>query len=181
MTLRGTVKQVVLTQGYVAQVDDDDFERVSQFTWHAKVVRRKDGSIQQVYAWRNVRKPDGTRTGQKMHRFILGVTDPAIGVDHRDRDGLNNQRDNLRIATASQNQCNRPAAAHNAAGYKGVARQGGKYRAQIRLHGRKRHLGYFNTPRNAADAYDAAAIQLHGEFALTNKQERSAAEFQNQQ
>jgi len=75
------MREVQLTQGYKAQVDDEDYERVNQYLWQADVARRKDGTIWNVYAIRQVKLESGKRTTQKMHRFIMSAFDPKVGVD----------------------------------------------------------------------------------------------------
>src|SRR5580658_2281017 len=96
------MKIVKLTKGYEAVVDDEDFLRVSQFKWHVAEIKRRDGSVRNVYA----RRSTGKYTNQLLHRFILGIDDPTIEVDHRDNYGLNCRRGNLRVATGSQNYGN---------------------------------------------------------------------------
>jgi hypothetical protein len=105
-----------------------------------------------------------------LHRFILGVDD-AVLVDHENRNTLDCRRENLRRATHSQNTCNHlkkryPSGTSSA--YKGVDLHGGRWRAQIAKDGVRRHLGLFDSERDAALAYDAAARNLHGEFARLN-------------
>jgi hypothetical protein len=88
-------------------------------------------------------------------------------IDHRDRDVTNNRWNNLRQATASQNNANRRRPRHNTSGYKGVCRcrHSGKWRALISRNGRTIYLGKFATPKAAHAAYLAAARKLFGEFA----------------
>jgi hypothetical protein len=88
------VKTIELTKGYVALVDDEDYDRVNQFNWYAN-----DSDLPVVYAERKIRTDSGEQTSITMQRFILGVTDPEMQVDHRDRNGLNNQKYNLTPAT----------------------------------------------------------------------------------
>lgn len=164
------MKQIKLTQGYVALVDDADYERVNAFKWRAHIVTRKDGSIRNVYAICSLPRINRMRT-QRMHRFILGVTDSAVEVDHEDHAGLNNQRHNLRKATHAQNQHNTRPRADNTSGYKGVHWHKGaeKWQARIAVDGKSKSLGLFIRKEDAKLAYDAAAIEYHGQFACTNE------------
>ena len=100
-----------------------------------------------------------------MHRQILGCQADQQ-IDHRNHNTLDNRRSNLRLATPSQNAINR----RKAKGYKGVSRVRDKWRATIGSVRKKerRHLGYFPSAERAAKAYDAAAIEMYGEFALLN-------------
>ncbi|WP_120636202.1 AP2 domain-containing protein [Ruegeria sp. EL01] len=100
-----------------------------------------------------------------MHRVLMG--EPFQGVDHRDGDGLNNRRSNLRTADKSQNARNTGAHADNLSGLKGVSysRQRRNWRAAICVRGKRKHLGVFDSPEEAHAAYVQAAHQLHGQFA----------------
>jgi transcriptional regulator with XRE-family HTH domain len=84
---------------FFATVDAEDFEMLSEHKWHPMV---RDHT---TYASANVRI-DGRNVGIRMHRMILGLTDPRILVDHKDRNGLNNRRTNLRVVNHAQNSCN---------------------------------------------------------------------------
>lgn len=157
------MKLIQLTQGKRAKIDDRDLERVALFRWHATYA---DG---RWYAC-------SRRRGKKlyMHRLILGLL-VTEDIDHRDGDGLNNQRRNLRKATTQQNQANRGPTAHSSV-YKGVFRSHtGKWRAQIYFNYRSTHIGYFKTEMAAARAYDKKAVELFGKFARTNFRRRVAA------
>lgn len=172
-------REIPLTRGYVAIVDAEDYERVAQFKWCALVDLYKDGTVRTVYGRRSIHK--GGRRNQQLHRFIMGVTDPTIDVDHRDGNGLNCTRENLRTATRSQNIANRGLQWDNKSGFKGVhwGKSVQKWVAQIetRVNGRRNRqcLGYFVDPVAAARRYDEEAIVIFGEFAVLNfPQEKSA-------
>lgn len=105
--------------------------------------------------------------GAKMylHRFILQPPPGLLG-DHKNGDGLDNRRENLRVATKGQNNVNRPV--KNATGFRGVSRRPRYFVAYICIDGRGFHLGCFKTPEQAARAFDAAALAHWGEFARLN-------------
>lgn len=115
-----------------------------------------------------------TRGAKPLHMAVaerMGITGEV--VDHIDRNPCNNKRSNLRGATKSQNGANRRSNRNNTSGYKGVIIRGGdtapnKYRARIKLNYKGVHLGSFPTAEEAARAYDRAAIEAWGEFAVTN-------------
>jgi hypothetical protein len=155
---------VPLTNGQVAIIDDEDAERVLAYKWFAKWCRRG----RRWYAIRAV-GPANRRRSIPMHRFILDAP-PNKRVDHINQDGLDNRRSNLRLATNSQNGCNRKAMRNNSTGLKGVwpNRQRGKFGARIQHLGIRYHLGYYDTAEAAARAYDEVAQRLHGEFACVN-------------
>ena len=100
-----------------------------------------------------------------MHRAIMGEP-KELDVDHRDGDGLNNRRANLRVATVLENQFNARRRKDNASGFKGVSwhRAAGKWYAHISLNRKRFHLGTFDTPEAAHAAYAAASAAFHGEF-----------------
>ena len=159
------MKEVKLTQGYVALVDDEDFDRVSTAgPWHAVVYPRS------VYAKHTTAHIDGKQKPITMHSFILGVTDGRIEIDHEDHNGLNNQRINLRVATKHENQRNRRKSHNNTSGYKGVCwvKARHNWEAMIRVNGKSVWLGSFASAEDAARAYDSAALKYFGEFAFTN-------------
>jgi hypothetical protein len=150
------MKQIPLTQGRFSMVDDADFLWLMQRNWRAT----KRGNTWYASA--------GRLFGVvHMHRLITNAP-KEMQVDHINGDGLDNRRSNLRVCTRAENQGNRKMSKNNAAGYKGVAPYGGKYRSQIKHNGKVYHLGYFTDPVEAARAYDAAAKKYHGEFAKLN-------------
>lgn len=142
-----------------ALVDDEDFEELNKHNWYVK--KRKDTS----YAARNS-KIDGKKVEVKMHRVIM-QTPEGFDTDHKDLDGLNNQRSNLRIATRSQNIKNQGTKSSNTSGFKGVSwhKKDKKWQTRIKINGKQKHLGNFTTPELASEAYIAACKEYNGEFA----------------
>lgn len=156
-----TTRLIPLSQGKFAVVDAADFEWLNQWKWTAIHQKKCD----KWYAYRPVVGPDGKRTTLRLHRLIMNAPH-GVEVDHKDRDGLNNSRSNLRMATHQQNLCNR-GADRDGSGYKGVRlyRRTGRWVANIGLNGKTIHLGYFDTRDEATTAYSNAAHKYHGEFA----------------
>lgn len=157
------MKLIPLTQGKFAKVDDKDYARVAQFKWCAHKHRGN------WYARRGVRIGNKVK-GIKMHRFIVAAPSD-VDVDHRDLDGLNNQRSNIRTCSNGQNALNkRKQDGKFTSRFKGVSRRENtsKWRAAINVSGVRVRLGTFVTERAAAEAYDLAAQKYHGEFARLN-------------
>ena len=100
-------------------------------------------------------------------RWMTGEDPGLVQIDHRDLNKANNCWENLRLATGTQNQYNRPKTANNRSGYKGVSfkKREGKWEAKIKEGKNRHHLGYFATPEEAHAAYAEAALRLHGDFA----------------
>ena len=148
--------------GRVALVDDADYERLSAFRWSVEA----NGYAAYSHGTDFV----------KMHRLILGlVKGDGLKVDHVNRDPLDNRKANLRIATKSQNAANMQRSRYRgrpkSGKYKGVEvdrRTGLRISARIMVRGERRYLGAFQSERDAALAYDAAAREAFGEFARTN-------------
>lgn len=159
--IEGDVAYVPLTRGYEAIIDAADVSLVSAWSWQAKTRRRTGGT---VYAERSLRL-DGRKLSVQMHR-VIGSTPDGLETDHRDGNGLNNRRSNLRTATQSQNACNRGPMPSNKSGVKGVYWQKSvqKWHAQIQVGGKVHYLGLFRCITAAALAYAKASRELHGEF-----------------
>lgn len=144
----------------VTIVDDSDFDKVKGFVW--SLVKKENSFYAHVQHWKE--------KNIYMHRFILDVTDPKVIVDHKDMDGLNNQRSNLRPCTKSQNAMNGLAHKDAISKYRGVTwdKVKGKWVAQIGKNYKHFFIGRFNLEREAALAYNQKAVELHGEFANIN-------------
>lgn len=149
--------EIKLTQGLVALIDEDDAHLIEGRSWCA---------VQRERRWYAL--GSFGRERRYMHRHLMGVTDPAVLVDHRNRNGLDNRRStNLRVATLAQNAANVPAYG-GASRYKGVFPAGCRWRAQITAQGKRLSLGTFDHEHEAAEAYNAAALKLHGDYAFLN-------------
>ena len=167
--IEGEIAYVPLSRGYVAIIDAADVPLVDGVNWTAAVHNRL------VYAHRNATLPDGKRRYVAMHRVILG--DSELHVDHRDGDGLNNRRSNLRWATRFENMSNRVKQVNNSTGFPGVTfhKRDKKFMARVTANGKTHSAGYFDCPKEAYAARCDLAKRLHGEFArfdAQSKQER---------
>ena len=165
------MKTLTTTNGYSFQVSNIDFEYVRQFSWCRHPKGRFHGAAKPV-------------KGLWLHRVIAeraGMIIVDVQVDHHDRNPANNQRSNLRVATNGQNRANSKLNHNNKSGFKGVHfrrkrphtpkrkqrsdTMGDRWAAQINAGGKKIHLGYFDTPEEAHEAYKKAALKHFGEFA----------------
>ncbi len=159
--------KVPLTQGRHAIVDYSDAALVCSHNWCAQMFGSVENPI--WYAARRAKKTEvqnGDAGTIKMHSFIMGMKN----VDHRNSDGLNNLRSNLRLCTGSQNQGNARLRRDSTSKLKGVHfhKEHQKWMARINIFGIRKHLGYFDTSDDAAKAYNAAATERWGEFAKLN-------------
>ncbi len=170
-------RRIKLTQGYFAIIDPADYPALSKYNW--RICRTKGKNT--LYAERSIRLENGKYSRILMHRqimeketSILRNTQNAeritnLVIDHINRNGLDNRRVNLRLATVAQNAWNSKKR-KSRSGYKGVCYDKAKnrWRAAIVHHGRRIHLGYFKDKIEAARVYDAAAKEYFGQFARTN-------------
>jgi len=153
-TPEGDVKQIPLGDGYYAYVDAADYEWLSQWTWHLRggyAVRQEKGKL--IF----------------MHRQIVQPPKGAI-VDHKNRNKLDNTRNNLRVCTRPENMRNRGKRQGTSSRFKGVcySKRHGKYFASVYYEGKQLFLGLFTDEIEAARTYDWKAVELFGEFARVN-------------
>ena len=153
------MKEIPLTQGKCALVDDEDYDFISQWKWWVHLNRHTSYAVRRV----------GGRSESKtiwMHRLILKSPDQLL-VDHIDGNGLNNQKSNLRFASQAQNLRNTgKRSAYKK--YKGTSLKRDRWEARICFNNQKFYLGSFESEEEAAEAYDKAAMDFFGEFAYLN-------------
>jgi len=161
------MKYINLSQGYKAIVDDEDYEYLNLFKWNVRIVNNTQ------YAKRSQRLPNATTI--QMHRQILNV-ESGFMVDHINGNGLDNRKENLRIVTRSQNLMNsKKPKTGKTSKYKGVNFYKGSknatkcWRAEIRLNGKSIYLGAFYSEKDAAIAYNTAALKYFKQFAKLNE------------
>lgn len=156
------MKKIKLSKGRFALVDDEDYETVSPFKWCLFEKNKK-----KYYAFGKV---NGKRI--MMHRLILNAP-PDMIVDHKDNDGLDNRRCNIRLCNPTENCMNRSKTTKKKhSKYKGVYLEKSykkpQWRAGIRINNKTIHLGCHKTEKEAAIAYNVAANKMFGEFAHLN-------------
>lgn len=161
------MKKIPLSRGYIALVDDEDYDRVEAAgPWFAVV-----GGSSNVYAVHHVPQPEGGRIREAMHRFILTIADAKVEVKHKDGDGLDNRRENLRTKKRTRTKARFP----------GVywATHAGRWVAKVCVNGRKLHLGYFDAEEDGARAVaefraNVGRCNASGETGKTNETTASA-------
>ena len=158
------MKTIPLTQGKVALVDDCDFVRFGHLKWCAHFNKRSG----MFYAERNSPVDEnGKQHTIALHREILGITDPRIKGDHKNHDTLDCRRENLRCATHTQNCTHKKGLSkHNTSGFRGVNfdKSENKWRARIKVNGKRICLGRFTDKSDAVSAYAKANRNHFGEF-----------------
>lgn len=154
------MKKIPLTRGQFALVDDSDFEWLSQYKWSALLKHPKIGYWIATTTIKNKKI--------SMHRLIMNASKDKE-IDHKNHNGVDNRRQNLRICTHAENQQNKNSV-RGTSRFKGVVwhKLVRKWMSHIGFNCKTIHLGYFNNEIDAALAYDKAAKELFGEFAYTN-------------
>lgn len=153
------MKEIKLTQGQVALVDDEDYEYLNQWKWHYYLKKNHNTT----YAYRNIKNNFNKWSTIDMHRFIINPK-PHQFIDHIDHNGLNNCRSNLRICTLSENGLNRLP--NKGKKYKGTTKlKNGKYQTYFRT----KYIGCFNSEKEAAKAYNIEAKRYNNEYCLLNE------------
>ena len=148
-----------------ALVDAQDSNLVLGLTWW---LDPQGGASTSIYR-------DGVKRNVPMHRIVLGLSDPSVHGDHRNHDRLDNRRENLRSCSHGDNMMNQQPRGTGFSIYKGVTRvlphvhRTKPWQASISARGKRHHLGYFYFERDAVLAYNAAAKELHGDFACLNE------------
>lgn|SRR5262245_46563756 len=160
------VRLIPLSQGKCAIVDAELYEWLSQWKWSYFRLKNRNAG----YAIRTINRSSCPRESIMMHRVIINAG-KGQQVDHRDCDGLNNTKANLRLCTNAQNQANKPK--YNkptSSRFKGVFwdKRVRKWGASIAINNKRKNLGRFLIEEDAARAYDEAAREIQGEFARTN-------------
>lgn len=154
------MKEIILTKGNIAFIDDEDFQSLSKWSWYTHNTYAARGTFINY-----------TNKLHFMHRQILGLNDPNLFIDHIDGNGLNNQKYNLRVCTHSQNMMNRKKNQNASSRFKGVYWNSEKRKWHVRCVVNKEIyiVGYYKDEREAALAYNLTASFAHGEFANLNK------------
>ncbi len=153
------MKRIPLSQGKEALVSDRDFARLNKIKWHARFDRFN------WYAARNITISPGRRMTNPMHVFIMGKQ-KGLEIDHRNGNGLDNQRKNLRFVTLSQNRLNSKMLKTNTSGYRGVSWHGvtQMWMAKARWNGKEIYLGVFSKKSQAKSAYEKFTNKHYKKF-----------------
>lgn len=154
------MKYIQITKEARAIVDDEDYEKMSQYSWY----------LSKGYAYRNQYLGGGKKNQRQkhfaMHREIMAVS-PGIYIDHKNGNPLDNRKSNLRPCTQSQNSANQKLRSNNTSGHKGVywSKVAGKWMAYIKVNYKRINLGYYVDIEDAIKAYEIASKNYFGKFA----------------
>ncbi len=151
--------EIPLKNGKVLLIDKDDYHKIE----NASSIIARGRYVSAIFL------TEGTVKMVAIQKLVMDTPEGFV-VDHKNRNGFDNRKENLRICTSAENSRNRIANKNNRFGYKGVAEAfNGKYVAQIGFDGKKYYGGTFDTVIEAAKAYNEMAIKYHGEFARLNE------------
>ena len=142
------MKQIILAKGYVALIDDEDYELVSKYKWYFHNNGYARTSHGKTY----------------MHRLIMNVNDKSIEIDHINHNKLDNRKENLRKCSHYENMKNKKMHKNNTSGVIGVSKDKNKWRSQIQVSGKTIFLGRFESIDEASIAYKKAEKQYSGDF-----------------
>lgn len=157
------MKLIPLSQGEFAIIDDDDYDDASYFKWYCRKYKGTDRKYAITSIWNGK-----SYFKVYLHNFISGVKHP----DHKNNNGLDNRKENLRIATHADNSRNRSMDRKNTSGLKGVSfhKHTKKWRATLSINNRSVSLGFYDDKIHAAKVYDGISMLIFGQFAKTNRQ-----------
>jgi hypothetical protein len=160
---------IPLSSNKIALIDKEDYDKVKDYSWFAQY----DEKGKRFYARTGTH---GTKI--RMHRLILDAKESQI-VDHKDHDGLNNRKNNLRLCEQSQNCMNKLYQSNNTSGYRGVSFHKGKnkYQATIMVKRKQIYLGSFDTAIEAFKVYQEKARELFGAFYCKEKPKKGASDM----
>lgn len=161
------MKEITLTRGKIALIDDEMFDRISYFKWYTWVNPKVDENL--FYAVTKM-KIGNTWQMIRMHHVIIGFPETGFVVDHKNLNGLDNRMENLRMCTHVQNHMNTKIGTNKTSNYKGVFKveKSNICFSYIQVNGSRFHLGSFRSEVDAAIAYNNAAIKYFGEYARLN-------------
>jgi hypothetical protein len=171
------MKEIIMVRSLgkekIVKVDDGDYRELINYNWCLLISSMGAGKEYACRATTREERDNGYPKQILMHRQILEVLlNSRVLVDHRNRDGLDNRRENLRLATRYQNAINSDKVNPNCSSdYKGVSYivHAGKWQAAISCNGKKYYLGIFSNEADAAIAYNRKAVELFGEYAKINR------------
>lgn len=156
MKLKVSSRVIKLYSGEFVYVDREDYEYLSQFQWY----------LFKSEKWTYAVRSQGDKT-IFMHREIMGIIDPKVYVDHRDRNGLNNRKKNLRVGDNRQNQYNVVKKKNSTQKYKCIREtENHKFEVRMRLPDKTRFCKRCDTEEEAVGLYNELALKYHGEFAV---------------
>lgn len=152
------MKKIKLTQGKYALIDDEEYEKVKNFSWYAAKMRNGRYYVQC--------SKNSSHKALKLHRVIMNCNNSKIKIDHINRNPLDNRKNNLRFCTNSQNGQNVNKSKRNTSGFKGVYFRSdrNKWRSYITVDKKIIYLGLFNSKKEASIAYNNATLKYHKEF-----------------